>query len=91
MDSNDVLARVVALPIARWSFTNVPGIAHMGPMAQDFHAAFKLGDDETRLAPMDAQGVALAAIQGLNAKLEATVAEQAKENASLRRELADLR
>lgn len=82
VDGREVLDRVAALPIARWSFANVPGVMHMGPMAQDFHALFGLGDDATRLAPMDVQGVALAAIQGLKAQLEralldrdATIAE----------------
>jgi hypothetical protein len=74
VDASDVLDRVATLPIARWSFTAAPGVAHLGPMAQDFHAAFGLGDDPKRLAPMDVQGVALAAIQGLNTKLEAKVA-----------------
>ncbi len=84
VDGREVLDQVVALPVARWTFASVPGIEHMGPMAQDFHAAFGLGDDATRLAPMDVQGVALAAIQGLNAKLEERVADQQREIAELR-------
>jgi hypothetical protein len=39
-------------------------------MAQDFHAAFGLGTDDKHIATVDADGVALAAIQGLNQKLE---------------------
>ncbi|MFO1313637.1 MAG: tail fiber domain-containing protein [Burkholderiales bacterium] len=74
VDTMSMLERVVAMPVSRWSFTSVPGVTHVGPMAQDFHAAFGLGDDDTRIAPMDAQGVALAAIQGLNAKLEREIA-----------------
>jgi len=88
VDGAAVLEQLAALPIARWSFTSVPGTAHMGPMAQDFHAAFKLGDDATRLAPMDVQGVALAAIQGLNAKLESVVADKDAEIAALKERLA---
>jgi hypothetical protein len=91
VDGAGVLEQVVALPVARWSFTSVPGVLHMGPMAQDFHAAFGLGDDATRLALMDVQGVALAAIQGLNAKLEAKVAAKDAEISALKREMADLR
>jgi hypothetical protein len=56
-------------------------------MAQDFHAAFGLGTDERHIATVDADGVALAAIQGLNQKLEATRAE----NAELRQELAAIK
>lgn len=38
---------------------------HMGPMAQDFREAFGLGEDEKHISTVDAQGVALAAIQAL--------------------------
>jgi hypothetical protein len=38
---------------------------HIGPTAQDFYAAFKLGDSNKTINTADAQGVALAAIQGL--------------------------
>jgi len=39
---------------------------HIGPMAQDFQAAFGVGADDKHIATVDADGVALAAIQGLN-------------------------
>lgn len=39
---------------------------HLGPMAQDFHAAFNVGMDDKHMATVDEEGVALAAIQGLN-------------------------
>ena len=38
---------------------------HIGPMAQDFHAAFHVGEDNLHIHAIDANGVALAAIQGL--------------------------
>jgi hypothetical protein len=44
-----------------------------------------LGSDDESIAQVDVSGVALAAIQGLNAKLEAKIAEQARERAELRR------
>jgi hypothetical protein len=94
VDTRSMLERVVALPVSRWSFASVPGVTHVGPMAQDFHAAFGLGDDDTKLAPMDVQGVALAAIQGLNAKVETQarlIAEQARELAARDAEIALLR
>ena len=58
----------------------------MSPKAQDFHEAFRLGNDPIRLAPMDVQRVALAAIQGLNAKL----AEKNREIAELKRAVETL-
>jgi len=61
---NDVLKTVEALPISTWQYkTDDPETRHLGPMAQDFHAAFGLGPDETKIAPADMAGVALAAIQ----------------------------
>ncbi len=43
----------------------------MGPMAQDFRAAFGLGVNDTSIVTVDADGVALAAIQGLNERVVA--------------------
>jgi len=72
LDGREVLEKVAALPIQSWSYTNQPGVKHYGPTAQDFHAAFGLnGADDKHIATVDADGVALAAIQGLNQKLEA--------------------
>ena len=66
----EVLEKVAALPISRWNFIGDVATPHVGPMAQDFHAAFRLGTDDRHIATVDADGVALAAIQGLNQKLE---------------------
>jgi trimeric autotransporter adhesin len=71
VDLQKILAAVAALPIRSWHYTNDPATRHVGPTAQDFHAAFGLGADEKRIATVDADGVALAAIQGLNEKLKA--------------------
>ncbi len=81
IDVGDVLSKVVSMPITRWTYRNSSEGAHIGPMAEDFQAAFELGDDHQHIATVDADGVALAAIQGLNEKLEA-------ENAGLKARLA---
>ena len=60
-------------------------------MAQDVHAAFSLGLTAETIATVDADGVALAAIQGLNAKVEAERAAKDAEIAALRAELAAIR
>jgi hypothetical protein len=70
-----VLENVISLPITRWNFKQDADVEHLGPMAQDFHAAFGLGTDDKHIATVDADGVALAAIQGLNQKVEAQRAE----------------
>jgi hypothetical protein len=72
IDAAGILARVVDLPISTWSYiAQGAGVRHIGPMAQDFKAAFAVGESDTGITTIDADGVALAAIQGLNAKLEA--------------------
>ncbi|MDZ4699082.1 MAG: tail fiber domain-containing protein [Rhodothermales bacterium] len=65
----DVLAKVLDLPINHWRFKADAGARHIGPMAQDFHAAFDVGADDRHISVLDADGVALAAIQGLHALL----------------------
>ena len=87
VDARAVLAKVAALPLQSWHYTNAPGARHVGPMAQDFQAAFGLGADDKTIATVDADGVALAAIQGLNSLVKA----QAVELESLKAELAELR
>ncbi len=66
LDEAEVLAQVAALPVSAWSYKDdETGARHAGPMAQDFRAAFGLGEDDTHISPMDAVGVALAAIKAL--------------------------
>ncbi|MFO1515001.1 MAG: tail fiber domain-containing protein [Verrucomicrobiota bacterium] len=86
----DILSKVVALPITSWTFKELPGQRHLGPMAQDFHAAFGLGNTATGIATVDADGVALAAIQGLNQKLQSETTELRRENADLKARLEKL-
>lgn len=84
VDPLDVLARVLELPLSEWRYKSAPDARHIGPTAQDFHAAFGLnGADDKAIATVDADGVMLAALQGLNVRLEA-------ENAQLRAALGAL-
>lgn len=58
------------LRLARWNYTSDdPASRHIGPMAQDFAAIFGVGTDDRHIHPLDGQGVALAAIQGLSAEM----------------------
>ncbi len=98
LDGRDVLDRLSAMPVYAWSPKGRNAhLRHYGPMAQDFHAAFALGDDDTMIGMQDADGVALAAIQGLDAKLrerDATITELRERLSSLESlhaELAALR
>jgi hypothetical protein len=66
VSGREVLAKVAALPITEWQYKTQGDARHIGPMAQDFHAAFGTGRDDKHITSVDADGVALAAIQGLN-------------------------
>lgn len=86
-----VLERLVAMPIRQWRYIGQPGeVLHIGPMAQDFAAAFGVGENDTTISTVDADGVALAAIQGLNRKLEAELARARAANAGLQAQLQQL-
>ena len=85
VSGEDVLSRLRNLPITSWSYrVDADGVRHIGPMAQDFHAAFGLGDDEKTIGTVDADGVALAAAQAL----EVRTGTQAQEIQRLRQENA---
>lgn len=84
LDAGQLLDRLMEVPILEWQYKDdALETRHLGPMAEDFQQAFGLSDGR-HLSVIDVQGVALAAIQGLNSKLEA-------ENRELRTELAQLR
>jgi Chaperone of endosialidase len=72
VDTEAVLEKVARMPISTWSYkSDDPRVRHLGPMAQDFHAAFGLGNTDRAYHPIDAHGVALAAIQALYDRLSA--------------------
>jgi hypothetical protein len=84
LDPKQMLDKFTKMPITEWSYkTQDPSIRHMGPTAQDFYSAFGLGEDKLRIGTMDADGVMMAAIQGLNEKLK----DKEKENAQMKNKI----
>lgn len=70
LDHKALLQKIAALDITEWNFKyENADVRHIGPMAQDFHKVFGLGEREDRIAPLDTSGVALAAVQGLQHEL----------------------
>jgi hypothetical protein len=91
VNPQEVLAKVAALPVQSWRYTNETDVVrHLGPVAQDFKAAFGLGSDDKSIGTVDEEGVALAAIQGLNQKLEEQAREKEARIATLEQKLAEL-
>ena len=88
VDPVAILEKLASIPVATWNYAaQSKDIRHIGPMAQDFHATFDVGEDERFISTVDAQGVAFAAIQGLHA----LVREKDAQIEALRREMEDLR
>ena len=94
VNGQEVLACLAGVPITTWNYKDQnPSIRHIGPTAQDFYAAFGVGEDDTHISTMDADGVALAAIQGLYQLVQAQAAQIAvlrQQNAELEARLAAL-
>jgi hypothetical protein len=79
LDGQDVLERLAALPISTWRYHwEDPGIRHLGPMAQDFMAAFHLDADDRMINLLDASGVTMVSIQALYRRLERLTARVAE-------------
>jgi hypothetical protein len=87
LDPRSVLEKISGLQISEWSFIDdKSGHRHIGPIAEDFAAAFDLGGNGKQISLIDASGVALAAVQGLYSELQeksVILDELATQNAGL--------
>ncbi len=69
IDGANILDKIARLDISQWRYLDESdNVRHVGPMAQDFYSAFRLGYDDKSITTIDAAGVALAAIKELNRK-----------------------
>ena len=82
------LTRLAGVGIQSWNYKfEDASVRHIGPMAQDFAAAFAVGADDKHIHPVDSGGVAFAAIQALYR----IIREQGRQIGELRDELDRLR
>jgi Chaperone of endosialidase len=87
VDVHSILKGIADLPITTWKYKNQDEtIRHIGPMAQDFAATFNCGESDRFINAVDANGVALAAIQALYQKMQA----QDLEINSLRQQIGEM-
>ena len=98
IDPLDVLDRVATLEVTTWRYKDAPTVRHIGPMAKDFYDLFGFGSSEQMISEQDLIGVTLAAVQGLNIKVDSEVEtlkrqveEQNREIERLRAEIAQLK
>lgn len=92
VDGEDLLRRLRKVPISTWNYkTQNAKIRHMGPMAQDFAAAFNIGEDNRHIATIDPDGVALAGVQALDTRTlhqQQRIDALEKENTELKQRLS---
>lgn len=92
LDGEEVLVRLRSVPVSTWRYTGEEDrtVRHVGPMAQDWQAAFGLSGDPTTINMSDLDGVNLAGVKALDARTtgqEARIATLERENAELRARL----
>ena len=93
VDPRAVLAKVGGMPVTEWEYKHDPHRRYFGPMAQDFHAAFHLGDDKT-INTLDADGVLFLSVKGLVEELQERdkkIEELEMQNSEVRAELRAIR
>ncbi len=79
LDKKTVLEKILELKISQWKYKGTENEYHIGPMAEDFHRMFEVGDDSS-ISSMDKTGVLFLAVQALS-----------DENEKLKSEIADLK
>ena len=90
VDAEAVLAKVAAMPVESWRYkAEADSVRHVGPVAQDFRAAFGLGADDKSIGLLDIDGVNMVAIQALARRTEELNAKSAEVDA-LKAQMAEL-
>jgi hypothetical protein len=76
IDGEDILVKLRSVPVTQWNYISEgQKVSHIGPMAQDWWNAFRIGTDNESIGLLDANGVAIAAAQALDKRTENLVAE----------------
>ena len=90
LDAADILEKISKLNITRWMYKGTEAEYHIGPMAQDFHAAFNVGVNDKSISTIDPAGVALIGVQELkkrNDELQKTNDALVQKNVELENKL----
>jgi hypothetical protein len=94
LDGEEILKRLRKVPVSSWNYKTQPSeIRHIGPMAQDFFAAFKVGESDRLINSLDIDGVNLAGVRALDtrtAKQQAQIEKLEKSNAELKKQNEEL-
>jgi hypothetical protein len=94
LDGEEILKRLRSVPVSSWNYKTQPAaIRHIGPMAQDFFAAFKVGESDRLINTLDIDGVNLAGVRALDSrtsKQQVEIEKLQKSNADLKKQNEEL-
>ena len=94
ISGDDILARIRRVPVSSWSYlAEGRHVRHIGPFAEDFHAAFGVGTDDKSIGLLDIDGVNFAGVKALDERAtrqEAEIQALRARNAELEARLARL-
>ncbi len=89
-DKDEVLAKLSNIEITSWNYkSQAAKIRHIGPMAQDLYAAFKMGESDTTITTIDVDGISLLAIQALAQKTK-ELSDKTNEIEKLKKQVEEL-
>ncbi len=95
INPRSILDKLAAIPVQTWRYKGeAETVRHMGPVAQDFHAAFNLGSDDKTIWTIDSAGVTMAAVQGLyqlSQEKDKQIEQLTEEAKALRSEVDELK
>jgi hypothetical protein len=90
MNKETILHKIAGLDIPSWNYKSQnERIRHLGPMAQDFYAAFGLGENNTTITTTDIDGINMLAIQALTDRTK-ELSEKIAELNQMKKRLQDL-
>lgn len=91
---DDILTRIRRVPVSTWSYVaEGRQVRHIGPFAEDFHAAFGVGTDDKSIGLLDIDGVNFAGVKALDERAtrqDAEIQALRARNAELEARLARL-
>lgn len=64
VDKNKILEKIDQLEVTKWKYKGTENEYHYGPMADDFHRLFEVGDDSS-IADMDKTGILFLGLQAV--------------------------
>ncbi len=95
LETGSVLTRLRSVPVTTWNYkTQDRSIRHIGPMAQDLHVAFGVGESNLLINSVDIDGINMAGVKELDARTvgqDSRISALEAENKELRAEAGELR